>query len=74
MGPDARSSRGSVNTNNASSIGVISGSGWLVAPPIGSAIDIGSGGCPDQYGTSFPALLDNTSGDIDITSESPTRT
>jgi hypothetical protein len=55
------------NTNNASSIGVISGSGWLVAPPIGGAIDIWSGGCPDQYGTSFPTLLDNTSGDIDIT-------
>jgi hypothetical protein len=53
--------------NTASSVGVLRGSGWLVAPPIGSAIGIWSGGCPDQYGTSFPTLLDNTSGDIDIT-------
>ncbi|HYD50640.1 MAG TPA: hypothetical protein VEB21_19950 [Terriglobales bacterium] len=27
-------------TNNASSIGVLRGSGWLVAPPIGGVIDI----------------------------------
>ncbi|HEX6095584.1 MAG TPA: hypothetical protein VF432_04595 [Thermoanaerobaculia bacterium] len=54
-------------TNTAGSIGVIQGSGWLVAPPIGSAIDIWSGGCPDQYGDSFPTLLDNASGDFDVT-------
>jgi hypothetical protein len=64
MGQQCVQLMGWYNAGNAATIGVIQGSGWSTAPPIGSAIAMWECGGVTGYG--FPQFLNNTSGDIDV--------